>query len=251
MQYHLAPGNEEPYVDAAEQSAAWARIAATARQGVPGASLTAAGLACTGDLDADSLGIVVITAGRIRTIALATDERSARLEDAQLVSGEGPCTEAYLSGALIQVPDLHQRPERWPAFAETAGALGIRSVTAVPLSVGQARIGAVDLYHTAPTTLGPAALARLEAYARIVAALMLDAYPDLVSATATPAPGPPGFPPAVHQAAGVLSAQQHMNINTALARLRAHAYRHEEPLLDVAHRVLDGRLLLERDHDSP
>ncbi|WP_181138420.1 GAF and ANTAR domain-containing protein [Streptomyces sp. Ru73] len=238
-------------MDAAQQSAAWARIAATAGQGVPGASLTAAGLACVGDLDADSLGVVVITAGRIRTIALATDERSARLEDAQLVSGEGPCTEAYLDAALIQVPDLHESPGRWPAFAETAGAVGIRSVTAVPLSVGQARVGAIDLYHTVPTTLDPAALARLEAYARIVAALLLDAYPDLVSATATPAAAPPGFPPVVHQAAGVLSARQQMSVETALARLRAHAYRHEEPLLDVAHRVLDGRLLLERDHDSP
>lgn len=106
-------------------------------------------------------GVVVITAGRIRTVALATDERSARLENTQLVGGEGPCTEAHLGTALVQVPDLHRSPERWPAFAQTAMALGIRSVTAVPMSVGPLRIGAIDLYHTTPTTLGSAARARL------------------------------------------------------------------------------------------
>ncbi|MFH8349501.1 GAF and ANTAR domain-containing protein [Streptomyces sp. NPDC018045] len=239
-------------MDAAQQSAAWARIAAAARQDLSDVSLATAGLACAEDLDADSLGVVVITTGRIRTVALATDERSARLENTQLVSGEGPCTEAYLDTALIQVPDLGKCPERWPAFAETAAALGIRSVTAIALEVGPVRIGAIDLYHTTPTTLGPAARARLEAYARILAALTLDAHPHLVSTTGAPvAPGPPGFPPAVHQAAGALAVQQHLSTEAALVRLRAHAYRHDEPLLDVAHRVLDGRLLLERDHDPP
>lgn len=236
-------------MDAVQQSAAWAHIAAAARQDRPDVSLADAGHVCAGDLEADSLGIVVITAGRLRTVALATDERSARLENTQLVSGEGPCTEAYLGTALIQVPDLHHHPERWPAFAETAAALGIRSVTAVPLEIGPARIGAIDLYHTTPTTLGPAARDRLNAYARILAVLTLDAHPYLVGVAAPSSSGPPGFPPAVHQAAGALAVQQHLSPDTALVRLRAHAYRHDQPLLDVAQRVLEGSLFLEHDPD--
>ncbi|WP_221350954.1 GAF and ANTAR domain-containing protein [Streptomyces beigongshangae] len=236
-------------MDAAQQSAAWARIAASARQDRSDVSLATAGHACAGDLGADSLGIVVITTGRVRTVALATDERSARLENTQLVSGEGPCTEAYTGAELVQVPDLRRNPERWPVFAEVAQALGIRSVTAIPLEVGAVRIGAIDLYHTSPTSLGPTARARLEAYARILAVLILDAHPYLMGTGVPPVPGPPGFPPTVHQAAGALAVQQDMSTDTALVRLRAHAYRHDQPLLDVAQQVLDGRLHLEGDPD--
>ncbi|HET6859535.1 MAG TPA: GAF and ANTAR domain-containing protein [Streptomyces sp.] len=235
-------------MDVREKTRAWARIVALAHSTDADLSLTTAAIACLTDLQGDGLGINIITQGRIRTIACATNEDSAYLENAQLVSGEGPCTEAYRRRTVVAA-DLQLRPQRWPAFTQIAAELGVRSVTAAPLSVGPLRIGAMSMYRTTPTPLNPMELGRLGAYAGIIALLTLDEHAYILAGV-TPAAtktGPPGYPPDVYQAAGALAAQHDLSADDALARLRAHAYSTEEPILLIAHRILTGQLVLERD----
>ena len=175
----------------------------------------------------------------------ATDERSHQLENAQLVGGEGPCTEAYERRRPVEA-DLRQN--RWPIFTRTAAELGIRGVTALPLLVGDVVVGALDLYRTSPGPLSPPDRARLDAYAHILALLTMDGHLVLVSGgEAERTSGPHGFPPVVHMAAGALSVHHDVTIEEALARLRAHAFSSDQRLTDVAQDVLDGQLRLERD----
>ena len=48
----------------------------------------------------------------------------------------------------------------------------------------------------------------------------------------------------VHNAAGIVSAQQDISVTEALIRLRAHAFSNDRPLADVTHDVIARTLRL-------
>ncbi|WP_030567584.1 ANTAR domain-containing protein [Streptomyces aureocirculatus] len=56
---------------------------------------------------------------------------------------------------------------------------------------------------------------------------------------------------AVHQAAGVVSAQAGVSLAQALLRLRAHAFRHGCSVVDVAEDVVSRRRSFRHDEDEP
>ncbi|WP_030565013.1 GAF domain-containing protein [Streptomyces aureocirculatus] len=239
-------------MDVRQNTVAWTRVVETASAADRPVALPSAVTACGEDVGADGMGVCLITSGQIRTVAYAADERSYRLEDAQLVAGEGPCTEAYLQRRIVEV-EVHPTSRRWPVFLRTAGELGIRRVVAVPLLVGNnVPVGAVDIYHTTHASLRAADRARLEVYARILALLTLDAHPALIGwEQAAPETGPVGYPPIVHQAAGAAAEASNVPVSEALARMRAHAFSHQQLLEGIAHDILTGQLRLEEDRDTP
>lgn len=238
-------------MDAQENTAVWGLVLEAARAGDGPVTLPAGCAACQRDTGADGLGVTLITQGQVRTVAYASDPRSYQLEDAQLVAGHGPCTEAYRRRRIVE-SELPPAADRWPFFAGAAAELGIRSVTAVPLLVGDdAPVGVMDLYRTASAPLGTAARKRLAAYARILALLALDTHPALIGwAEAPREQAPLGYPPVVHQAAGAAAEASHVGIDEALARMRAHAFSHQRLLTDIAGDILGGRLRLEEDRDT-
>ncbi|MFI7320249.1 GAF and ANTAR domain-containing protein [Streptomyces venezuelae] len=220
---------------------AWQRIGTAGT--VDGVTLSTACRACVDDLDADFGGTTVVTTGGLRVLGCATDERARVVEDTQLVTGEGPCTDAYVHRHVVEA-DLHQASPRWPAFTPTACETGARRVLALPLIIGTLLIGAVDLYRCAPDPFVPEHRERAVAYARILALLALDEHPHLIAAHARPVQrGPQGYPPTVHLAAGILAAKDNLSPDDALARLRAHSFSHNQPLLRTAEHVLDHHRL--------
>ncbi|MET9546568.1 ANTAR domain-containing protein [Streptomyces sp. NPDC006627] len=223
-----------------DHAAAWHRIASAGGD----VSLAAAARACVADLDVDCLGVSLVVAGELRFLGHATDERARRLEDAQLTTGEGPCTDAYVRRTLIEEADLHQAFARWPAYTQAAAEQQVRSVTALPLATGHLCVGAVDFCRIAPGLLTVPQKSRGSAYARILALLALDEHPHLLTAGHRPArPGPQGYPPSVHMAAGVLAEMYRLPPDDALARMRAHAFRHDQSLHQTADHVLTHHTL--------
>ncbi|MFH8610291.1 GAF and ANTAR domain-containing protein [Streptomyces sp. NPDC018029] len=221
-------------------AAAWQRVSAAT--GSP--TLAAGCRACADDLEADFAGVNLVTAGELRLMGAATDERARLVEDAQLVTGEGPCTDAFARRAPVLVQDLHHAADRWPVFAPSACEQGARSVLALPLAIGTLTIGALDLYRCVPIRFTPVQRERGEAYARVLAVLALYEHPHLLAAPTRPAkPGPHGYPPTVHMAAGVIAAKYGLSADDALARLRAHSFRHNQPLLRTAEHVIDHQRL--------
>ncbi|MBW5423803.1 GAF domain-containing protein, partial [Streptomyces sp. BG9H] len=160
-------------MDDDDHAAAWRRIGSADG----GITLATACRACVADLEADCLGVTLVVAGELRLLAHTTDGRARRLEDAQLITGEGPCTDAYVGRALVEEADLDQAFDRWPAFTQAAAGQHLRSVTALPLTTGHLRVGAVNIYRTAPGLLSPRHKALARAYARILALLALDEHP--------------------------------------------------------------------------
>ncbi|MFI6092549.1 GAF and ANTAR domain-containing protein [Streptomyces sp. NPDC051218] len=223
-------------------AAAWQRISTAAHTG--GVTLTVACRACADDVEADFAGATLVVAGELRLLATATDERARSVEDAQLITGEGPCTDAYTRRAPVDTADMLQATGRWPAYAPVAGEHGVRSVLALPLTIGALAIGAMDLYRLEPTPFSPAQKERASAYARILALLALEEHPHLLAGRSRPTQrGPQGYPPTVHMAAGVLAAKDGLTLADALVRLRAHAFSHNQPLLRTAEQVINTHQL--------
>ncbi|HEV7648811.1 MAG TPA: GAF and ANTAR domain-containing protein [Actinophytocola sp.] len=178
-------------------------------------------------------------------VAYATDPVAERLADLQILLGEGPGVDARQEGRPVAVTDLSiaARRRTWPRFAPAALAAGSRSALVVPMRVGAARIGLFGLYSRTPAVLVTTQRTEVDAFAEVALGLVLDDItrqpPDLGQwASDRRALDRPE----VHQATGIVSVQLGIDVTESLARLRAHAYAHARPLLEIAREVVTRRL---------
>jgi hypothetical protein len=200
-------------------------------------------------LRVDGVGVSVTAGAGRHTPVAATDAVSERIEDLQVLLGQGPCVDAVSTGAAVLVDDL-TRPEvadRWPVFVPEVEAIGVRAAFALPLVVGGLRLGAMDLYRTEVGRLTRTAVAEAEDYATAVVELLLhlqNALPDTVRATLAPGWAATSV---VHQATGMVMVQLGLDGTSAFAALRARAFQEGRTLQEVAHDVLERRTRLDGD----
>ena len=201
------------------------------------------------DLIASGVGISLHSHSGGSGMAAASDPVSARVEELQFALGEGPCLDAYTSRRPVLAGDLSSvGAARWPVYASAAAEHGVRAVFAFPLAVGDGCLGALDVYRSRTGSLSATALAGAETFAAYATATLLEGQER-----ADPEHTPPGLDHVfatrfeVHQAQGMLTVQLGVDLDEALARLRAHAFAHGRSLVEVAHDVLAGTLVLERD----
>ena len=163
----------------------------------------------------------------------------SRLEELQFTLGEGPCLDAYRSGEPTLEPDLaHPRRSRWPAMSAAALESGAAAIFGFPLGIGDARIGALDLYRDRPGPLNRAqhadALEMADIAAHTVLAMQAD---DHAGGLVSQLQGNT-FRYLVHQAAGMLSVQLDVTVDDGLDRLRAYAFAHHRPIEHVASEIV-------------
>ena len=213
------------------------------------------------ELAVDGAGVTVLAGvparDGTRTQLSTVGHLTARLDELQLTTGEGPCLEAHDTGVPALVPDLGAERGRWLGFTPEALAIGARALFSFPLQVGAARLGTLDLNRTTPGPLSKAELADGLTLATLATELLL----SLVETATTPAHGVPedqstvGWLPDVHAdvhvASGMVAAYTGIDVREALLQLRAYAFRTGEPLNAVARRVIDRDLVLDRLDQSP
>ena len=190
---------------------------------------------------------VMLMSGEIpRGSLCATDEVSQLIEDLQYTLGEGPCLDAYQQDRVVAEPDLADPVRRrWPAFTPPALRAGVRAVFGFPLRAGTVRLGALNLYRDLPGPLTgdqhADALVVADVAARWVLETQAGAPPDTVAEELEVSAD---FHFAVHNAAGIVSAQQGISVTEALIRLRAYAFSSDRLLADVAQDVISRKLRL-------
>jgi GAF domain-containing protein len=91
-----------------------------------------------------SVGVTVIREGQPITVA-ASDERTRQLDEIQYGNGDGPCLHAARSGEVVTVDDS-ATDNRWPTYQARATDRGLRSSLSIPLELGDAATGALNLY---------------------------------------------------------------------------------------------------------
>jgi GAF domain-containing protein len=197
-------------------------------------------------LSISGAGISMVTKTGNRGVVCATDDVSARIEDLQLTLGEGPCVDAAEFGAPVMIPDLRTPDDivldRWPAFLEGAGAVGVRAVFAFPLRIGAINVGVLDAYRREPGPLryGELRAALLAADAAALALLQIDPASDDLFSDDTDARST--YQLQVHQATGIAQVQLGVSTEEAFLMLRARAFALGRPLVDVATDVVARRL---------
>ncbi|GGO43367.1 ANTAR domain-containing protein [Streptomyces lasiicapitis] len=177
----------------------------------------------------------------------AYGERTAPLEDLQLTQGQGPSSDAALSSTIVLVPDLVSLdPTRWPGLPGPALELGVRAAFAFPLRIGIVTIGVLTGHRTTPGPMTPDQLTAALVLADLLAQYLTSHATDADEASRLLDGTSPHFAE-VHQATGMLAAQLGIDCAQALARLRGHAFRHDQRLLAIARAVLAQRLRLDTD----
>jgi hypothetical protein len=208
--------------------------------------------ACVEVVGVTGAGILLMAGSTMKGTVCTTDATSEAIELLQFSLGEGPCVDAFHQSRPVLEPDLAQ-PDvvRWVAFTAPAVAAGARAVFGFPLRVGDARIGALNLYRDRVGGLSDSQLADALVVSGIVAETILAAQ----------AGAPPGQLAAeissgadlrdvVHQASGMVSVQLDVTVDEALSRLRAHAFAHDLVLTDVAKAVVARRLRFDAHGDE-
>jgi len=197
----------------------------------------------------NGVGVAVMTRLPAQDVRYASNPLSQQIEDLQIVLGEGPCVDAFSGGRPVLASDLDEVAwsRRWPAFVPEARSVGARALFALPLQIGAARVGVMDLHRQAPGRLPGAELADALVFADATTqALLIEAHarglqdvPDLYQS----------YHAVVHQATGMVKVQLNVGIDEALVRLRAYAYAEERPIEDVARDVVGRRLRFDQLSD--
>ena len=100
------------------------------------------------------------------TIVGSSDTSSRKIDEVQAGFDEGPCLEAQSSHRLIEVPDVRTET-RWPDYMEVIRKLGLRSVLAVPLDLGDTAQAAMNFYTTAPDAFNADRTASAQHFAKL------------------------------------------------------------------------------------
>lgn len=201
--------------------------------------------ACVEGLDVDGAALSMLTTTAACETLWATDRVAEQLEDLQFSLNEGACMEAASSGRPVFVPDIRTGPEaqRWPLFAAAViEQTPVAALFTLPLQWGAVNLGVLDLYRTTPGGLPAAQRRDVMAAADTAALLLLNRRtdPDHTNQWLSRSLGQRAE---VHQATGMVLAQLDISATDALARLRAYAFVHQRPLLDVARDVTERRLV--------
>lgn len=172
----------------------------------------------------------------------ASDAIAAQVDALQLDLGEGPRWKALSTGQAVFVPDVSDGRPEWPMFGAAIQGIGVGALFALPLVLGAATVGAVDLYRSTAGALNTSDAARALALAGSVAASAVrwavwsagEDAPDVAQA--------PELRREVHQATGMILVQLDTSATEAFARLRAHAFASGRTVEVVARDVVLRRL---------
>lgn len=210
---------------------------------------------CLSVLPVSGLSVSTLSGPINNHTVCASDNVAQRLDELQFDLGEGPCWEAFSSRRPVLVPDLRNGVHpAWPVFAQGALETPIAAMFAFPLYVGQAGVGAMDLYSTSVGDLQPGAIRDAGVLAATIAVELMRRIldqNDLGNGNAHPGEQDLQTQPAdrrqIHQATGMLIDQLDLPVSAAFARLRAYAFANGSTVAEVARQVLTGDLRFDRD----
>jgi transcriptional regulator with GAF, ATPase, and Fis domain len=197
-----------------------------------------------GLLAADAAGIVLADAGGQLTVVAASSDAAQLMEVLQLQSEQGPCLDAYRSGAPVSVPDLSVAVTRWPRFAAAVTSLSeFSSVHALPMRLRGHSIGALNLFHSRPGSLPAEDLALGQALADVATiGILQERAIRRAEVVAEQLQTALTSRVIIEQAKGVLAHYGGLSMDIAFDRLRSYARSHNYRLTEVARRLVEHDL---------
>ena len=204
------------------------------------ATLQQAVIAAKQLFDADAAGIMLTDMeGRLRW-ASASDQRAQTLEDNQEVFAAGPCAEAFNTSRPAIMHDATTE-RRWGEITLTFVEVQIRSALSVPVELGGGPIGTLDVYAADPRGWDDTEVTALQAYAGVVASLLLaGAKAELSGALADQLQTALDSRGLIERAKGALMERERLDEQEAFTHLRRAARSSGRKLSQVAGEVAAG-----------
>ena len=197
---------------------------------------------CVELFDVDAAGLMLADErGTLRVLA-SSSEQTRMLELFEIQSQEGPCSDCYRIGVVVVEEDL-EGARRWPNFRREALSAGFRSALAVPLSLRDHTVGALNLFRVQTGGLDEDDLTACRALADVatIALIQQQALREARLA-AEQLQAALNSRVVIEQAKGVLAGKGNVDMDTAFKMLRGYARSKNLLLAEVAHDVANGRL---------
>ncbi len=193
-----------------------------------------------GLLDASAVGLLLADEHRRLQFMAASDESSRLLELFQLQNREGPCLDAFTTGAPVVNADLRHAATRWPRFAPHAAAAGFASVHAFPLRLRAEVIGAMNVFGTVPgAALDDTDAQIVQALADVAAIGLLQeraiSHGEVLTEQLQ---GALNSRIIVEQAKGAIAQAHGVTVDAAFVSIRAYARRRNQRLSEVAQTIV-------------
>ena len=187
-------------------------------------------------------GCAIHLAGSDGTTGLAASSNrwSAEVADLTFATGVGPRIEALDRRRPVLVGDLATWGRRWPGFAHAAGELGVAAVFSLPLVVGGLALGVLELYSAEVHVLEDHEAALALAFVELTIRTVLGDEVVRDDGTWEPLVDPRAE---VHQAQGMVMVDLGVDLAEALVRMRAHAFTHGIPLIELSRAIIAGLVL--------
>ncbi|MFI6659117.1 GAF and ANTAR domain-containing protein [Streptomyces sp. NPDC050523] len=251
------PGGGEPS-EPEERLRVSQALAAAAKGLDPGGVPEALCRACVALLPVSDASVSISGGAIVQATWCAGDPTAARLAEAQYTLGDGPCRSAVRQATTVLAADLTTAPDsgRRPVFAHEAITLGVRAVFSLPLGVGAAAVGTLDLYRHTPGGLSARDL-RIALWTRdAVTFALMELHAGSRAAERAGEEGVASWLEAseaghgeVYQAVGMVMVQLDLDPEQALDRMRARAFTQGRTVTEVARDVLARRLRFASERD--
>jgi GAF domain-containing protein len=192
---------------------------------------------------ADGAGLMLVDQeGRLRW-ASASDQSAQSLEDGQERLAQGPCAVAFSQRLPAAIRNIHTEPD-WQEFSQVLLSEGVCAALSVPVELDGGVIGTLDIYAAEARDWDPSEVAALQAYAGVIASLLMAAVTARVKGRlAAQLQAALEHRWLIEQAKGVLMGREELDAQTAFERLRGAARSSTRRLADVARDVTSGQPL--------
>lgn len=176
-------------------------------------------------------------------LAASSSHQMELLELLEIQHDEGPCPDAFRSGAPVMCDDLGAATHRWPTFAPEAIAAGFRSAHALPMRLRDDVIGALNLIKNDPGPMAPDDLLVAQALADVATIGILQHRAAQEAKLVT---GQLQY--ALHsrivieQAKGAVAQQLDLDMDQAFNALRRYSRDHNQRLIRTANAIVDRTL---------
>lgn len=116
-------------------------------------------------------GLMFVDDVQVLRYVVSSDEPGRVLELAQEKLGHGPCVDAVVHDQVVVVEDVGTDP-RWPGLADIVVPVGVRSVLGIPVQLGGAPVGSLNVYGGAPQRWSADEAQALRAFTTLVEGLI-------------------------------------------------------------------------------
>src|SRR3954454_8079056 len=126
--------------------------------------------ACADLFQVTGSGLLIADQDNAMRAAAATDGPGRVLEDVQEQTGQGPCVDSFVNRETVPTDDLACE-DRWPTSRDILVSHDVRDVLAVPVVLGGATVGSLNVYMNRPHHWDESEKAALGRYRELLAAM--------------------------------------------------------------------------------